>query len=421
MLPALSAQLNAHDDACWPAAAADSRAPAPALAPSPIALTVYEDLSAIEHEWRQFQQHADCTVFQTYEWLSTWQRHIGARNGVRPATVVGRDAAGTILFLLPLSTRPSGFARELTWLGSELCDYNAPLLAERFSRLVDAALFKQLWRDVERHLQSRPRLRYDLVRLEKMPATLGAQENPMLALGVTLNPSGAYATPLGESWDAFYTAKRSATTRRRDRTKRKRLGEFGAVKVETPQNAEDVLRALAVLMHQKAGAFARMGVANLFARPGYAEFYRAIATDPRTRDLVHVSTLEVGGQTAAANIGLTFRDSYYHLQASYTDGDLARFGPGAAHLHDLMRYAIERGCKVYDFTIGDEGYKLDWCDGAHELHDHIAVAGWRGALVVAPVIALQKLKRRIKQTPLLWNAFTKGRALFASLRARSPN
>jgi CelD/BcsL family acetyltransferase involved in cellulose biosynthesis len=130
---------------------------------------------------------------------------------------------------------------------------------------------------------------------------------------------------------------------------------------------------------------------------------------------VHVSQLEVGSQIAAANIGLTFRGTYYHLQASYTDGDIARFGPGAAHLHDLLRYAIEHGFKTYDFTIGDERYKLDWCDGAHKLYDHISVATWRGALVVAPVIAMQKIKRRIKQTPWLWNAFSKARALIGSL------
>ena len=415
MPPAISARLNAHDGSYWEPAEAESRAPLAAVSASPIALTIYDDLAAIEHDWRAFEQHADCTVFQTYEWLSTWQRHIGERDHVRPAIVVGRDGHGGIVFMLPLATRATGFARELTWLGSELCDYNAPLLAESFSRHVDAEQFKQLWRSIIEWLQIQPRLRFDLVRFEKMPATIGAQPNPMLALGVTLNPSGAYATPLGESWDAFYAAKRSANTRRRDRTKRNRLAEFGEIKLVTPDSESGVTETLSVLMAQKALAFARMGVANLFARPGYVDFYRAIATDPSTRHLVHVSRLEVGSQAAAANIGLTFRGTYYHLQASYTDGELARFGPGAAHLHDLLRYAIEHGFKTYDFTIGDERYKLDWCDGAQPLYDHIAVATWRGALVVAPVIAMQKLKRRIKQTPWLWNSFSKGRALIGAL------
>ena len=56
-----------------------------------IRLSVHEDLTAIEREWREFEQRADATVFQTYEWLATYQRHIGARRGVRPAVVIARD------------------------------------------------------------------------------------------------------------------------------------------------------------------------------------------------------------------------------------------------------------------------------------------------------------------------------------------
>ena len=122
-------------------------------------------------------------------------------------------------------------------------------------------------------------------------------------------------------------------------------------------------------MTQKARSFARMGVGNLFAKPGHAEFYRALATDPATSQMVHVSRLDVGTTPAAINLGLTYRDCYYHLLASYDDGEVSRFGPGAAHLHDLMQLAIERGLKIFDFTIGDERYKRDWCDTELKLFD----------------------------------------------------
>jgi CelD/BcsL family acetyltransferase involved in cellulose biosynthesis len=414
----ISVQLNAHDDGSdWEPAVRSLTPPAAALTSRPIAIAVHGELAAVERDWRRFEQYADCTVFQTFDWLSTWQRHIGARDDVRPAIVVGRDGAGDILFILPLATRPLNFARELTWLGSQLCDYNAPLLAPGFSARIGAGRFTEIWRSVLQHIRDESRLRFDLVRLLKMPATVGTQPNPLLDLDVVPNPSGAYATPLGESWDAFYAAKRSASTRGRDRTKRKRLAEFGEIKMVTPESAPDALRTVAVLIEQKTQSFARMGVANLFERPGHAEFYRAIATDPALRHLVHVSRLEVGPQIAAANIGLVFRDTYYHLQASYTDGELARFGPGAAHLHALMRYAIERGLRVYDFTIGDESYKRDWCDGAQQLSDHISFVTRRGALIGAPAMAAQRVKRLIKQTPSLWRAYSKMRALVGSLKS----
>ena len=392
-------------------------APAPVRAAEP-ELSVYDDLAAVESTWRGFQQHADCTAFQTYQWLSAWQRHIGARNGVVPAIVVARDADGAVLCILPLATRPAGIARELSWLGAELCDYNAPLLAPDFSARVDAAKFMMLWQRALELLQQHPRLRFDMVRLEKMPETIRGQQNPLLALPATLHPSGCYATPLAQSWDAFYAAKRSPSTRRRDRTKRNRLAELGEIEFATPATPSGALEALSVLVAQKSAFFAQRGIPNIFTRPGYVDFYRDFASNPQCAGLVHVSELKVGPQIVAANFALTFGGRYYYVLSSYTDGELARLGPGAVHLHELMRYAIEHHFTMFDFTVGDERYKLDWCDGARPLYDHMSVATWRGALIAAPALLLKKLKRKIKQTPLLWAAFSKARSLAGALTSK---
>jgi CelD/BcsL family acetyltransferase involved in cellulose biosynthesis len=400
--------------------------PAAVLAPASsssavreFALAVYDNLAAVESVWRGFQNQADCTAFQTFEWLSTWQRHIGSRDGVTPCVVVARDRNEEILFILPLAVRPAGFARELVWLGSELCDYNAPLLAADCSTRLDADKFKSLWHRAIQLVQDNSRLRFDMIRLDKMPETVRGQQNPMLALPTILHSSGSYATPLAQGWDAFYAAKRSPSTRRRDRTKRNRLAELGEIKFITPETARGALDALDVLIEQKSAFFARRGIPNLFARPGYVDFYREFASEGQAEGLVHVSQLQVGAQVVAANFGLTLGGRYYYVLSSYTDGEMARLGPGATHLHELMRYAIDKQFTMFDFTIGDERYKLDWCDGAQPLHDHVSVSTWRGALVVAPAVVVKKLKRKIKQSPLLWAWFSKARSFAGALAARS--
>jgi CelD/BcsL family acetyltransferase involved in cellulose biosynthesis len=416
MAQAVPARLDAHFDV-EPLAAVCAQTQSTVAVPGDVRLSIYENLEAIEKHWRAFEPQADGTVFQSFDWLATWQRHIGVLSGVTPAIVVARDASGAILFLLPLSVRASGFARELAWLGSDLCDYNAPLLAPDFSQRFDAAGFPALWQTITDMLQSHPRLGFDLIKLSKMPETVGAQQNPMRQLGGTINPSGAYLTHLAGDWETFYAAKRSSSTRRRDRTKRKRLGEFGEVKLIIPASGSETAGTLDTLMAQKSRSFARMGVGNLFAKPGHAEFYRALAIDPATKNLVHISRLDVGATPAAINLGLTWRGCYYHLLASYDDGEISRFGPGAAHLHDLMQLAIERGFKIFDFTIGDERYKRDWCDTELKLFDFIAAANWRGTLIAVPMLATQRLKRRIKQTPALWGAVSGLRAFAGSLKA----
>jgi CelD/BcsL family acetyltransferase involved in cellulose biosynthesis len=390
-----------------------ARASAPAQRAA-IALAVHHDLAAIEPEWRRFEQTADCTPFQTFNWLSAWHRHVGTRNRVTPAVVTG-SRNGALLFILPLEVAPGMLTRRLAFLGEDLCDYHAPLLAPDFSRIVGDG-FPALWSDICALVQKTPGLRHDTIALSKMPTMIGAQKNPMLALDVQLNPSGAYETVLGDDWEAFYAAKRSSSTRRRDRTKVKRLGELGAVRFVNPESTDETARTLETLMEQKAKAFARMGVVNLFARPGFAEFYREIASAPQMRGFIHISRLDVGKVWSAANLGLTFRDCYYHILASYDDGEVSRFGPGAAHLRELLKFAIGRGLKRFDFTIGDESYKRDWCDSEQRLYDHSSAATLRGLPLTALSLGKRRVKRMIKKSAPLWNAVVKLRATLASLR-----
>src|SRR5215470_16787904 len=148
-------------------------------------LTICEDLDALAAEWRTFEHAADGTVFQTFDWLSLWHRHIGAPAGVRPAIVLGRAHDGKLAFLLPLAVAP-GAVRRLTFLGDDLCDYNAPLIAPGFFARAEAADFRALWRDIRGRLQRVPQLKHDLVELTKMPETIGVNANPFLALETRL-------------------------------------------------------------------------------------------------------------------------------------------------------------------------------------------------------------------------------------------
>jgi CelD/BcsL family acetyltransferase involved in cellulose biosynthesis len=385
---------------------------------SGIELRVHGDLAEVADVWRSFENEADRTVFQAFDWIAKWQRHIGAPRGTLPAVVVGRDADGQILCILPFAIETRGLVRCLSWLGAELCDYNAPLLCEHFAQAVSPARFALLWDDVIDLLSADARFRFDLVDLQKMPETAGEQPNPFLQLQVLAHPSGAYVAHLGRTWEKFYAAKRSASTRKRERRQLKHLAEHGELRYVNVEERADLERTLAALIEQKSRAFARMGVEDLFARPGYRAFYQDVATDPQTRALAHVSRLDVGATTAATNLGLKFRDCYYLVLSSYHDGEISRFGPGRAHLNELLRHAIDSGFERFDFTVGDEPYKRDWSDTELRLYDYLAAVTFRGWVVVASKTAYRRAKRHIKQTPALWHAFSKARALAGLISRR---
>jgi len=104
--------------------------------------------------------------------------------------------------------------------------------------------------------------------------------------------------------------------------------------------------------------------------------------------------------------------------ASYDDGEVSRFGPGAAHLHDIMRFAIDRKCTVFDFTIGDEPYKRDWCEERQTLYDHLSARTLKGTAAVLSRSLAMRAKRVIKENPALWDAFFKLRSLAGAAKSR---
>jgi CelD/BcsL family acetyltransferase involved in cellulose biosynthesis len=367
-----------------------------------LSFSIYTDPGAVEGEWRNFQQVAECTPFQTFEWLSAWQRHIGARRDIVPAVVVGCFAHGKTAFILPLAVEQRRGSKRLCWLGEELCDYNAPLLARDFAQRVTPDDFLAFWRALQTRMQSDPQLRHDWIEFEKMPQTVGVQVNPFTYLDVAPNANSAHITQLGDDWETFYRAKRSSATRRRDRAKRKRMSGFGEIRFVTAAGANDVRQTLDTLWAQKMQIFARKGIADLFSQPGYRELFDEFASSPQTRHLVHVSRVEIGTTCAAANFAIIFGDCYYHLLSSYCDGQLTRHGPGVLHLRELLAYAIKSRLRLFDFTIGDEKYKLEWSDLRLSLYDYSVAVTCRGLPASCVSVVRRRIKRFIKQTPPVW-------------------
>jgi len=372
--------------------------------PSPnLTFSIHISFDTIEGEWRRFEHVVDATPFQTCEWLAAWQRHIGCRDGVVPAIVVGHYADGATAFIAPLAVEPRRLMRRLCWLGQELSDYNAPLLARDFSQRVTAVRFLALWQEVLLRLRSESKLRYDWIEFEKMPETIGGQTNPFIALDVIANANSAHIARLEGDWETFYRAKRSSATRRHDRAKRKRMAEHGEIAFRTVTEPNDLRDTLGILWEQKKRIFARKGISDIFARPGYREFFADFASNPNSRHFAHVSRVDVGPTCAAANFALVFGDCYYHVLASYCDGRLTRHGPGMLHLRELLAYALKIGMRRFDFTVGDEQYKLEWTDIRLPLYDYSTAATWRGWPASVASIARRHTKRFIKQTPVLWH------------------
>ncbi len=404
----LGTPFTALAEALPPSAGADDGAVesrgAP-LADWPPRIAVHDDLAAVADTWRALEAQSDCTAFQSYDWVAAWQTHVGALTGTVPAIVSGETDDGRPLFLFAFAIEPRRHIRRLTWLASDVCDYNAPLLARDFAATLDDDRFSALWRSVLARLSGDPRFRFDYIDLQRMPEKVGALRDPFLALKPALHPSGAHACALTGDWQTFYAAKRSSSTRKTARKQLKQIEKHGPVTFDDVADIAERQRTLAVLMTQKAQSLARMGAENFFDRPGYRDFYCAVVANPAMRDLVHITRLNAGPAIVATSVGLKFGGTFYLILASYDGGPISAHGPGRAQLHELLRYTLEHGYRRFDFTVGDEHYKLDWGDETIRLFDYLSGRTLKGWALVLTARAYRRLKRLIKQTPVLWKLF----------------
>lgn len=380
-----------------------------------VLLSVHDDMASLKAIWTSLEQKGDCTAFQTFAFVSTWYTTIGKAQGVTPCIVVGWDIedAGNghgPLFIMPLAITRNALGAKLVWMGDGVSDYRGPLLSKSFGLRVRAGQFKALWRQIRETLPA-----HDVVELSAMPEKIGGQANPFMQLGnMTQHASSAHMTRFKGDWDSYYNAKRSSGSKRRDRQKRRKLEEFGETKLVNLTDESAIAETVDILIAQKSATFARMGVANMFDKPGMRDFYKALATN--SGGLIQVSRLEVGNDVAAANWGISFNGCFHYVMTSYEEqAEYAKRGPGMIQLMELMKNAADTGHTEFDFTVGDEGYKAEWCEIETLLFDYIEAATVLGLLIRLPKTTFLKVKRFIKQTPVLWEAFTRLRASAGNL------
>ena len=66
-----------------------------------------------------------------------------------------------------------------------------------------------------------------------------------------------------------------------------------------------------------------------------------------------------------------------------------------------MQWSIDRGLKVFDFTIGDERYKRDWCDVTTPLGYAVGGLSIRGKIAAEALVAWMSFRHLVAGHALL--------------------
>ena len=336
-----------------------------------------ERLELVQHDWQTLLADGRNTPFQTLDWLRPWYAIVAPHIGARPLLVTVRDRlSGAPLMLLPLCVRPQGLLKVVEFADGGLSDYNAPAFASGFAP--SEREMHTLWRRIVSLLPAA-----DVVRLEKLPAALGAGVNPLHKLR-ELRPMSI------ESWRVELPRCRTAyddlltsTFKKELRRKGRRVESHGKASLVNARDSGEALRIFAALADMRGCRFAELGRRNVLAIPALRSFYETVIVDGWDRGFTTLSALEVEGEIVAALFALRHANAYYLLFSAFQGGDWKSASPGNVALDRMATHLIETGVDIFDFTIGNESYKRDFAaqPQALAMGDYpISILGWPVAM-----------------------------------------
>jgi CelD/BcsL family acetyltransferase involved in cellulose biosynthesis len=118
--------------------------------------------------------------------------------------------------------------------------------------------------------------------------------------------------------------------------------------------------------------------AGAFRDPRVERLHRCFAQELARRGQLWLTTLDLDGTPAAAWYGFADHDTVYFYQSG-RDPRWDHESVGVVLMAMMIRRAIERGFRRFDFLRGDEAYKRTWTKARRVTSELVAFRPtWRG-------------------------------------------
>jgi CelD/BcsL family acetyltransferase involved in cellulose biosynthesis len=308
----------------------------------------FSDFLALQQEWTKILQLNNQTIFQTWEWLSTWWKHFG--KGRRLLVLLAEDD-GEICGIAPLmySIESKFGVRQgiIEFIGTGHSEYNDFILSDKHQQCI------KMFFD---YLNNLP-YRWSYAKLVDIPL-----ESKYL-------PQVSNRTKIGRSIlnlslpSTFGGLSQNVKGRdRKDFRRNLRRLEENNFKVELVDYSAGNLvpKGMNMLfeLHQKRWQ-SKGGFRGMFAEPAFCNFSLDIAKCFSAEKLLGLYCLEISGKPAAAIVGFKYSSKYY-LYISGLDPNYTKFSAGNILYWLVIPKLIQEGFLDFDFGIGVDSYKRQW-------------------------------------------------------------
>ncbi|PWK67500.1 GNAT family N-acetyltransferase [Aminobacter sp. AP02] len=331
---------------------------------------------------------------QSPVWVSAWM------NTNNPdAFVATLSANGRPVVSVALEVRREGPFRIARFLGGTHANGNFPAVDREW-------LPTATTHDIDALISAigRARQDVDLVALDRLVASFDGLPNPLLKLPSAPSPNVALAVNLDGGFETVLARTNGTRKRKRHRSQQRKYDSVGGARRTTAANAADANAMIDAFFAMKQQRFGSMGITDVFADAEVRSFFRKLFVGALQHDkppfVLH--GLEVAGKYRAIT-GTSRAGSRLICEfGAIADDELAYASPGEYLFFDNIAEASRQGYAVYDFSVGDEPYKRQWCDIEIRHADVLVPLTAKGRLYALGLKSTSRIKGAIKNNPTLW-------------------
>jgi CelD/BcsL family acetyltransferase involved in cellulose biosynthesis len=328
-------------------------------------LTVFDDeqgFDALKDEWNALLRRSRFdTIFLTWEWQTTWWRHLGKPRG--PLYLVAARDTGRLVGIFPLYLQETA----LQIVGCiEVSDYLDLIVEAGQEEAVYRAFLDWLqgpdappWQHVDLCNQPETSLSYTLLPELARASGFAADVLQEDVCPVIILPKCPHDAPDCDAWEQYLTSldkKERHEIRRKLRRIEREAPEAVVRCVTAPGDDLEAAVETFIGLHRNSRADK-----HSFMTPEMQDYFRAVAQTLGEAGWLQLSFLEIDSRAVATYFCFDYghaddRDILVY-NSGYDPSAVPQLSPGWVLLARLIRHAIELGRGRFDFLQGSEDYK----------------------------------------------------------------
>ena len=368
---------------------------------------VVEANSASLAEYRILTSSWMCGAAQTSEWLDAY-----AATSDNRLLFLRIEQEGKLCCIMPVELVCRGGCTVAQAVSGTHANNNFPYVAAEFPKIPA----NMLTRTVRVALQTYG-TKIDLLLIERVSREFGGLRNPLLGLPNYASANLGLAMDLTPGFDEILDRigrKRRMKKHRAQIRKFEAAGGYRYIEAKLPGEVE---RLLDCFLIQKGERFAKLCVENVFSemRPFLLRLFTQALCQPRPS--FHLHALEIGGKIRAVTGSSSVANRMICEFNSFADDELSQASPGDFLFFLNIEQAAREQYEIFDFSVGDEGYKRAWCDLVTRQIDICLPLTLKGRVYGTTHKGATLLKRSMKANTGLWQQIKAWRKRFGGTRS----